>query len=106
MRNDSGLSPLGHAVLVRPYEPERKKSIIELPKSAEDRSALIEQRAVIVALGPECWPREKAPRAVPGDVVLIERLCGFMATGPLDGLTYRLINDADVFARIEEGNKS
>lgn len=99
MENKSGLKPLGRAVLVRHYEPERKKSLIVMPDSVQDRTLLVEQRAVVVEVGEHCWPDEP-PRAQPGDKVLISKLAGYMATGPADGERYRLVNDRDIFARI------
>lgn len=97
--NSSGLKPLGRAVLVEHYEPERKSSLIELPDMVKDRTLLVEQRAIIVECGPACWPDEPA-RAVPGDKVLVSKMAGYMAIGPADGKRYRIINDRDVFAQI------
>lgn len=103
MKNTSGMMPVGKAVLVQPYEPE-KKGMIELPESVEARLRTVEQRAVVVAVGPSCWYDEDQPRAMPGDKVLISAFSGYMATGPKDGKQYRFVNDKDIFARIvEEG---
>jgi co-chaperonin GroES (HSP10) len=99
MTNDSGLEPLGRAVLVRHYVPEREGSLIELPDSVNARTLMVEQRAEVIAVGPACWPDEP-PRAQPGDRVLISKLAGYMAKGPKDGQIYQLINDRDIFARI------
>ena len=97
--NTSGLKPLGRAVLVEHYEPERKGALIVMPDMVRDRTAMVEQRAVVIEVGPACWPDEP-PRARPGDKVLISKMCGYMAVGPADGKNYRLINDRDVFAAI------
>ena len=97
--NESGLEPLGRAVLVRSYEPERKGGMIVVPDSVQERGAAIETRAVVVAVGPACWPDEP-PRAAPGDKVLISKLAGFVAKGTADGGIYRFVNDRDIFARI------
>lgn len=101
MENKSGLEPLGRAVLVEHYEPEKKDSLIELPDTIKDRSLMVEQRAVVVSVGPACWPDEPA-RARVGDKVLISRMAGYMAVGPADGRRYRLVNDRDIFAKITE----
>ena len=103
--NTSGLAPLGRAVLVKHYEPERKQGLIELPDIVKDRTQMVEQRALVIEVGPACWPDEP-PRAKPGDLVLISKMAGYMALGPADGERYRLINDRDIFARItkETGN--
>ena len=40
MQNESGLAPLGRAVLIVHYEPEKKDSLIELPDMVKDRTLL------------------------------------------------------------------
>lgn len=99
MENTSGLKPLGRAVLVEHYEPEKRDSLIEIPDMVKERTLMVEQRAVVVEVGPACWPDEPA-RAQPGDRVLISKMSGYMAKGTADGKTYRLINDRDIFAAI------
>lgn len=99
--NTSGLAPLGRAVLVSTYEPERKDSLIALPEFVQERGAAVETRALVVDVGPACWPDEPA-RAKPGDKVLISKLAGFVAKGTRDGKIYRFVNDRDIFARIVE----
>lgn len=97
----SGLEPLGRAVLLEYYEPERVESMIVLPDAVSDRTRMLEQRAIVVALGPACWPDEPA-RAQPGDKVLISRMAGIMVRGPKDDKPYRVVNDRDVFMKIED----
>jgi co-chaperonin GroES (HSP10) len=102
MVNNSGLKPLGRAVLIEPYEPELKKSVLVLPPSAAERNTMIEMRATVVEIGPEAWSDEKSPRAFPGDKVLIAKFSGHMLNGTKDGKLYRMVNDRDIFCRIEE----
>ncbi len=99
MENNSGLAPLGRAVLIMHYEPEKKDSLIEIPDFIQDRTLMVEQRAIVVEVGPACWPDEPA-RAKPGDKVLIAKMSGYMSTGPADGKRYRLVNDRDIFCAI------
>lgn len=101
MINESGLKPLGRAVLIQPYEPERLSSIIQIPDSAKVGMQMVEQRAVVVAVGDNCWCDEPSPRACPGDKVLVSRFSGYMAEGTKDGKQYRFVNDRDIFAAIE-----
>lgn len=101
MENTSGLVPLGRAVLVRAYTPEKKESIIELPDFVQERHAAADTRAIVVAIGPACWPDEPR-RAKEGDKVLISRMAGYVAKGTKDGAVYRFINDRDIFAAIVE----
>lgn len=99
MMNESGLAPLGRAVLVKHYVPEQKGSLIQLPDNVRERTLMVEQRAIVVEVGPACWPDEPA-RAKPGDKVLISKLAGYMAKGPADGQIYQIVNDRDIFAAI------
>lgn len=99
--NPSGLSPLGHAVLVRTYEPEVRSGLIQIPDHVKANMQSVEQRCVVLAVGPECWKEESAPRAVPGDRVLVTRYAGFVTNQTKDGQSYRLVNDRDIFCRID-----
>ena len=102
MENRSGLEPLGVAVLIRPYEPERKGAQIVLPDSVQGRMSMVDNRAIVVAVGVSAWHDEPCPRAVVGDKVLVTKFAGFMAKGPKDGEIYRLVNDRDIFCKITE----
>ena len=100
MENQSGLEPLGVAVLIKTYEPERKGAQIVLPESVQGRMAMVDSRAIVVAVGPSAWHDEPVPRAKVGDKVLVTKFAGFMAKGPQDGEMYRLVNDRDLFCAI------
>jgi len=99
--NESGLRPLGHAVLVEPYEAQKKESMIVMPETVKERSLMVETRAVVVAVGPEAWVDESSPRAQVGDHVMISKFAGVMATGIKDGKSYRFVNDRDIFCALE-----
>jgi co-chaperonin GroES (HSP10) len=103
--NKSGLKPLGKAVLIEPYEPEIKKSIIELPQQVQERTRMVETRAIVIEAGPSAWVEEAQPRAKPGDRVLISKFAGVMISPEMteDGKSYRLVNDMDIFCQIEVG---
>ncbi len=101
VENTSGLKPLGRAVLVRTYEIKTTSGLIHIPESVQEKGAALETRALVVEVGPGCWPDEPA-RAKPGDRVFITRHAGFIAKGTKDGQIYRLINDRDIFAQIAE----
>lgn len=100
--NKSGLKPLGRAILVKAYEPERAAGMIHIPETVRDKTLMVEQRAVVIAVGAAAWEDEKVPRAVPGDKVLVSKFAGYMAKGTGDGEWYRLVNDRDIFAAIVE----
>ena len=63
---------------------------------------MAEQRAIVVAVGPEAWKEEGQPRAKAGDHVMISAYAGMITTGPLDNKTYRVVNANDIFLRITE----
>lgn len=100
MTNESGLKPLGVAVLIRSYTPERVGSRIIIPEIVKEKAAMVDNRAVVVDVGPSAWHDEPSPRAKIGDRVLVTKFAGFMAHGPSDGKLYRLVNDRDIFCAI------
>lgn len=100
IENTSGLKPLGASVLCLPYEPEFAASLIIIPPTASERSRMIENRVIVIEVGPECWVDEAAPRAVPGDKVLVGKMSGTIATGPADGKKYRICNSGDIYTQI------
>lgn len=105
MSNESGLHPVGRAILVKPYQPEIKKGLIELPDSVTLNQQVIEQRAIVIECGSAAWHEEIAagfgPRARVGDKVLVSGFAGYMAKGTADQQQYRFVNDKDIFATIE-----
>lgn len=116
MKNRSGLRPAGRAVLVRPYEPELGNIMIEIPEVVRVNMQQVEQRAEVIEVGATAWidewftiwgiPVWKRQRAKPGDKVFVTKYAGFLANGTLDGESYRLVNDRDIFCVItEEGRK-
>ncbi len=99
-RNESGLHPQGVAVLTYPYEPELLSSIIAIPDSVREGLSVLENRVVVIEVGPYAWHTEPSPRAKPGDVVLITKHSGFVASGA-DGKLYRMVNDREIFCCID-----
>lgn len=102
MKNETGLHPLGVAVLVQPYEPKVQSSVIALPDSVRERFSMVEARCVVLEVGPEAWKDEGQPRAKAGDRVLVTKYAGYAAQSPRDGKLYRLVNDRDIFCATEE----
>jgi len=102
MVNNSGLQPVGCAVLIEPYVPERRGGLIEIPQNVQGRMAMVDNRATVIEVGVNAWQDERTPRAAAGDKVLVTSYAGFMAMGPKDGKQYRLVNDRDIFCRITD----
>jgi co-chaperonin GroES (HSP10) len=92
-------------VLVKPYEPEQKRSLIELPASVQEKMTMVDTRVIVVELGPACWPNEP-PRAAPGDKVIISKFAGSMTRGTRDGELYRVVNDNDIYLAIIEESQN
>jgi co-chaperonin GroES (HSP10) len=118
MKNQSGLKPLGVAVLIKAYEPERKGGQIVLPDAVASKMSMVDQRATVIAIGPVAWKDEgywkplffglfrrwkQVDRAKVGDKVLVTKYAGFMAGESIsaDSQQYRLVNDRDIFCAIE-----
>lgn len=114
MENKSGLRPLGVTVLLKDYRPERKHGQIIVPDNVSERQSMIDSRVQVVAVGPAAWQDEyvvrgwwifkwKQPtsRAKVGDVVLVSKFSGYMASGA-DGILYRIVNDRDIFCGMND----
>jgi co-chaperonin GroES (HSP10) len=100
--NQSGLKPLGLAVLIKPYETEIKTTLIAIPDTVKQRLALFQDRGVVIEIGPWAWHDEPKPRAKVGDHVIIAKFAGVMVQGTADGEAYRMVNDRDIFVGVEE----
>lgn len=100
--NRTGLRPLGVAVLIEPFEPERRVGKIVIPENVSDRTTMLENRARVIAVGPAAWHDEPTPRAQPGDIVLVTKFAGAMAKSPVDGKVYRFVNDRDIYAGMDD----
>src|SRR5690606_25890577 len=100
--NESGVKPLGRAVLVKPYTPERREGMIIITEDILQRDQMVEQRAIVIEVGKFAWHDEPEPRALAGQKVLVSKFAGYMVKGTADGEQYRLVNDRDIFAAIEQ----
>lgn len=103
--NTSGFTPLDMRVLVRADKVEEKTSGgLYLPEKHKERQEMAQTRATLVAVGGNAF-RDwgDVPKPAPGDRVLIGRYTGgeAMHTGR-DGEEYRVCNDADILAILEE----
>lgn len=103
MHKESGLEPLGHAVLVESYDPEEETRRIVIPETAKQGMKTIETRARVVAVGPLAWTDEAFQRAAIGDKVLLANYSGVLVNGPMDNKIYRMVNDRDIYCKFEDG---
>ena len=84
--NESGLEPLGVAVLLRPYMPERVAGKIVIHETVQGREAMVDNRAVIVAIVKNAWHDEPSPRAQVGDKVLVTQFAEYAVVQPQGAL--------------------
>ena len=104
MTNESGITPLGHRVLIypTPIEEKEEKSLIVKPDSVRDREEMHQADAIVVAVGESCWKDQAVGEwAKPGDRIIFAKFQGTVWEGK-DGKKYRLISDLDVVARLED----
>lgn len=104
--NTSGITPVGHRILVRPEEVQtRSKGGIVLANETIEKDEMAQIYGTVVAVGPEAWGEAtKAgfpPWAKPGDRVIFGKYTGLVYPGH-DGIKYRLINDLDLVATVAE----
>jgi chaperonin GroES len=117
MKNESGIHPCGDRVLIRPDDIEEKtEGGIIIPGSVSELHAMAQSIGTFIAAGPDAWThfveREtngpvkcrgySQPFAKPGDRVAFAKYGGLQVEGK-DGVVYRLMNDEDVTAIVEEG---
>lgn len=105
--NPSGISPLDLRVLVLPDTIEKKSAGgIILPDANIDQKKAAQCKATLIEAGENAW-EEAAARSLnfikpqPGARILISKYGGIEVEGK-DGVKYRLMNDEDVTARLEE----
>lgn len=96
-----GIRPKGHMVLGLPYEKPKNDSRIVIPETVKERTQMLEDRILVIAIGAACWNDEPEPRAKVGDLVLVPFLAGRMVRGK-DGTVYRAVNDRDIMAECDE----
>lgn len=106
MVNDSGIIPAGHRVVVLPDEVEHKTaSGIVLSTAAQAaREEMAQVDGVLVAVGINAWADQAAPWAVVGQRVMFGKYTGIVREGK-DGKKYRVINDLDIVAVLENTNE-
>lgn len=95
--NETGLHPLGHAILIQP-DASQLSSIIQLPEDQRNKELMNMTIGKIVEIGPSAWMDEPVPRAFPGEMVVISKFAGAIVVGK-DGMPYRMVNADDVYCR-------
>lgn len=124
MKNESGVYPVGRRVLIRPDVIEEKVGQIVLPTQELDKHEQAISTGILIAVGADAFTHgietvqkvhtcgriedveirtdgRKEPYAVPGDRVAFAIFGGKDIPGK-DGLKYRLMNDEDITARVDD----
>lgn len=116
--NKSGIHPSGERVLIKPDEIEEVTGGgIIIPKTVGELHAMAQSIGTFVEAGPDAYIDHvekdgegritkivgyKSAFAKPGDRVAFAKYGGLQVSGK-DGVAYRLMNDVDVTAVVEEG---
>lgn len=114
--NSSGIYPCGDRILVRPDEIEEKTDGgIVIPATVADEHMHAQTSGILIAVGPDAWHHfvEKGPQGATirgyskpfanvGDKVMFAKYGGQEVWGK-DGVRYRVLNDEDITAVIDEG---
>jgi len=121
MKNESGIYPCGRRVLVRPDEIEEttESGLIVFGKDSDrERHEWGTSTGYLVAIGPDCWTHGvtvthhegtttttkdgfSGPFAEVGQRVSFAPQGGRMQDGK-DGVSYRMLNDTDILAVVDE----
>lgn len=108
--NPSGISPTEYKVLIAPKAAADKIGSIIVPDQTKDAEKYATMEGVVIATSPlafsyarpDEWEAVGAVPPKPGDRVLFAKYAGVLLKGPRDGKDYRLVNDKDVVATIED----
>ncbi len=105
MVNKSGITPVGHRLLVLPAETDRTTASGII---LEDKYAMMEEMAqtqgTVVSVGDTCYDDQEKPWCKVGDFVMFGKYAGVVYQGE-DEKQYRILNDKDVVAVITRKGK-
>lgn len=100
--NQSGCTPLGDRVLIRPDIAASMVGELHIPDDIRDRAQLSGSTGVVIEIGEDAfrWNFDRSRpwqgyRPVPGDRIYFDRYAGKEIIGD-DGQSYRLMDDKSV----------
>lgn len=108
--NTSGLVPLDKRVLVLPDAVKDREGSILLPDEVKEQNQWAQAKGTLIAVGETAWSEamDDAQRhgaeftpPIEGDRILFAKYGGAKVKGD-DGREYRIMNDEDVIARLDE----
>ena len=101
--NKSGFAATGHRLLLLgdPVEEVTSGGII-LQKKTVDAEKNLAVWATVVEIGHDCWSDKSTDYCQVGDRVLVGQYAGKLHESPVDGKTYRFLNDLDVITPLRK----
>lgn len=98
------LHPAGYRVLVKLKQIDEVKGKIEIPSHIQDAHKRATQEAYVIEIGHCAWKaiHDGEPWCKVDDLVLIAKYSGEDRIDKATGDIYRIINDEDIFAIVEE----
>ena len=101
--SNHGITPAGHRILVLPDEIETttKSGILVTTGQQVLREEMKQVDGIVVAMGDHCFYDKPHPWCKVGDRVIFGKYSGIFRVGK-DKKTYRIINDEDIVAILEE----
>jgi chaperonin GroES len=102
MMNNSGIHPVGDRILLKPEAIEETTAGgIILTNESVEQGAMAQVFGTLVARGKDCWSDYQEPFAEVGQRVMFAKYGGKVTMGK-DGVTYRVMNDIDITATVDE----
>lgn len=101
-KNESGIRPVGHQVLVRPdpWINTTESGILLATPATASRDAMRQTEGVVIALGNDAYCDKSSPWCQPGDRVVFPLYVGTVhrVGSDEDPTDYRLMADTDIKA--------
>ena len=95
--NKSGFRATGHRLLLLGDQVEEVSTGgILLVKSSQDKNQRDQVWATVVEIGYDAWSDKSTDFCEVGDKVLVGQYVGKLHESPVDGVTYRFVQDLDV----------
>jgi len=97
-KNESGIQPVEDKLLLLPDEPNRMIRGIIKPDKVREQEQMAQVRALLVAVGGNCFEDWDDPIPVVGDRVMVMKYAGIQGLEGVDGRVYQLCTARDVTA--------
>lgn len=107
MQNNSGITPVGHRILIKPLSIEEitESGILLSVGVHADRERLAQIKGTVIEMGSTCYSDQPEAWCKVGDVVTFGKYSGLIYKGKdtLDEEEYRVVNDLDIVCLHKEG---